>query len=220
MVRELPNPQIDREISRDQHQKLLQSLAARGLLLAKTDDKVLLGGEAYSVTSPDSSISGSARIDIGSKTAVIVDFDRDETLAHTYQKMSPAFDRIRNPGTRQEGLTGLTSVVDRLIPYNAAEVVNLYRTDYAIERQLAPHYLGEFINKHVGICSQQALLTAALLEHARDEKLLPAGTEVSVQSRPGSEQAEAHAFAYLAIDEQIWRLDPTQQRSERAILIE
>lgn len=210
---------IDREgFSHQKYQQLIASLGARGLIdPTRLENQLTIEGATYSVIGPDTRIDHGAYIDIGGKSAIIVDFENDKKLADTYRLLLPAIELIRDPYTRQEGLTGLTSIVAKLLPYDGAKVTNTYRLDYADQRPLVPRQLGEFIDMRTGICLQQALLTAAILDHAIDSGTLPEPSRASLQSSHDKANGEFHAFTIFRTDTEDWRLDPTQRRNRRAI---
>ena len=214
--------QATHEYSEEHYERILSTLGARGLIDASQqhEKNVLVSGKSYTLIGPYTRLDKGAPVDVGSKSAIIIDFDNDKVLDDTYRRVLPALERVSASNTRQEGLTALTSVIaNRLLTYDAAAVVDLYRTDFSDTRPLVPHTLGEFIQNGTGICIQQALLVSALLEHAKDEELLPDTSLVSLESSHYKERGEVHAFTLFRIDDEGWRLDPTQSRAHRAELV-
>lgn len=206
--------------SLSRYETLIKTLGARGLIASYEQERatVSLCGHDYYVIGPSTPIDQGASIDIGSKTAIIVDTVRDTALRNFVNKLSPAYNRIACPETRKEGLTGLASVVRRVLSYDSEAVIGLYQEDYQSHEPIVPRGLGDFINMKKGICLQQALLNAAALEHARKTKAIPTNAVISLETEHNKDTAEYHAFTNLLVDSELWRIDSTQPRDKRAVL--
>lgn len=207
-----------KNIHEERSNLLLSTLGARGLLASESGSnpaKVTIDNRSYPLIGIAPHINAGAYLDIGGNTAIIVDFDADHRLQQVIERFAPAFERIGCIETRYEGLIGLASAIARLLRYDANSVTDIYHQDYQ-SPSVVPRFLGEFIDLHIGICAQQALLTGAALEYAIHKKYLPETSTVSLEQSYDSNQKEYHISAKLYIDNECWSVDPTKARSERA----
>lgn len=208
--------------ARETHQQVLGNLAMRGLTLeADVAPRCEFHGQKFHLISPTSRIEGGFITDVGSSTAVIVDVEKDQALRSFYALITPAFETIANPETRDMGLKGLASVItDRFMPYDEAAVLDKYRHDQQMHsKALTSRYLGEFITDQGGICVQQALLTASALEYAVKSGHLPESFSAHVEAIRNYETGESHAYATLATDTETWIVDPTEPLREHRAFI-
>lgn len=198
-------------------------LGRMGLLLGERGrDHIQLGERTYHVIDPETVIDGGVYVDRASMTAVSVDFERDDVLQNTYNTLMPALQRVASDVTRLEGLRGLATVISRrFLPYDTETIESMAREDSRRStKQLSEHLLGEYIDSRAGVCAQQALLAAAVLEHATRSKVLPPGATSSFLTEHDVEPSEAHAYAKLSINGDTWIIDPTQPRDRMATKIE
>ena len=79
--------------SLSRYETLIKTLGARGLIASYEQERatVSLCGHDYYVIGPSTPIDQGASIDIGSKTAIIVDTVRDTALRNFVNKLSPAY---------------------------------------------------------------------------------------------------------------------------------
>lgn len=158
-------------------------------------------------------------IDIGSKTAIIVDTESDSVLETFIKRMKPAYDRIAHKETRKEGLVGLAAIVNYALEYDQDTIISTYRDDFQSNQAVVMRPLGEFITIKKGICFQRALLTGAALEYAKKTGVLSADTDISVESGYSDDLGEYHAFVRFCTDDELWQIDLAQRRDELASFI-
>lgn len=212
----------DKQESRERHQRLISTLGARGLLAPEIEgvrECIAVECDPFPLVGPNTPIDGGAYMDIGGNTAIIIDREHDPYLQKLLKQFAPAYKRIASDSMRQEGLVGLASAISRLVPYNNDAVTELYQRDRHAQH-IVPRPLGDFIRLSIGICSQQALLTAAAIEYAKQTNQLPEECTVSIERSYDHDANEYHLSTILYIEGEAWLVDPTRARAKRAIKLD